>query len=66
MVKISVRYLKHFKRKVGFLVIDLTWRLFSHTGNIETYLLWKELESDSSINSSAQNENEVDEINTNM
>ncbi|WP_430785200.1 YqzL family protein [Virgibacillus flavescens] len=46
---------------------DLTWKLFSHTGNIETYLLWKELESDSSIETSAQNENEVnDEINTKM
>ncbi|MFB4166506.1 YqzL family protein [Virgibacillus sp. JSM 102003] len=25
-------------------MIDLTWRLFSQTGNIETYLLLKELE----------------------
>lgn len=45
---------------------DLTWKLFSHTGNIETYLLWKELENDSSIDASAQNEHEVDEINTKM
>lgn len=44
---------------------DLTWKLFSHTGNIETYLLWKELENDSSIKASAQRENEVnDEINS--
>jgi len=25
-------------------VLDLTWKLFSETGNIETYLLMKELE----------------------
>lgn len=29
-----------------FLVIDLVWKLFRQTGNIETYLLMKELESD--------------------
>lgn len=28
-----------------FLVIDLTWRLFRQTGNIEAYLLFKELEN---------------------
>jgi hypothetical protein len=31
---------------VCFLVIDLVWKLFSQTGNIETYLLMKELESE--------------------
>ncbi|MFU0791438.1 MAG: YqzL family protein [Virgibacillus proomii] len=28
------------------MVIDLTWKLFSQTGNIETYLLMKELENE--------------------
>ncbi|MFD2046096.1 YqzL family protein [Ornithinibacillus salinisoli] len=27
-------------------MIDFTWKLFSQTGNIETYLLLKELEND--------------------
>ncbi|SET61239.1 YqzL-like protein [Oceanobacillus limi] len=27
-------------------MIDLTWKIFSQTGNIETYLLMKELEND--------------------
>jgi len=27
-------------------MIDLTWKLFSQTGNIETYLLYKELEKE--------------------
>ena len=27
-------------------MIDLTWKLFSQTGNIEAYLLMKELEDD--------------------
>ncbi len=29
---------------MGFLVIDLTWKIFSQTGNIEAYLLLRELE----------------------
>ncbi len=35
-------------RKAGFLVIDFTWKLFSQTGSIETYLLLKELEKNES------------------
>ncbi|MFC7320915.1 YqzL family protein [Halobacillus campisalis] len=31
-------------RKAVFLVLDLSWNLFRRTGNIETYLLMKELE----------------------
>ena len=26
-------------------MIDLTWKLFRETGNIETYLLYKEIEN---------------------
>ncbi|MFC4320816.1 YqzL family protein [Litchfieldia salsa] len=25
-------------------MLDFTWKVFSHTGNIDTYLLFKELE----------------------
>ncbi|WP_083443548.1 YqzL family protein [Ornithinibacillus contaminans] len=28
-------------------MVDFVWKLFSQTGNIETYLLMKELESES-------------------
>lgn len=43
----SKRYFKReVQRKVCFLVIDFVWKLFSQTGNIETYLLMKELEND--------------------
>lgn len=31
---------------MGFLVLDITWKLFTQTGNIEAYLLLKELEDD--------------------
>lgn len=31
-------------RKVGFLLLDVTWKMFFETGNIEAYLLLKELE----------------------
>lgn len=27
-------------------MLDLTWKLFSNTGNIDTYLLFKELEKE--------------------
>lgn len=27
-------------------MIDFTWKIFSQTGNIETYLLFKELENE--------------------
>ncbi|HLR08001.1 MAG TPA: YqzL family protein [Bacillota bacterium] len=35
-------------------MIDLTWKLFSQTGNIETYLLLKELENEPNLNQTAQ------------
>lgn len=41
-----------------FLVIDSAWRVFSQTGNIEAYLLLKELENDSNQND--LNEDEID------
>lgn len=31
--------------KVGLFLLDLTWKVFCMTGNIDTYLLMKELES---------------------
>ncbi len=53
---------------MGFLVIDLTWRLFSQTGNIETYLLLKELEErEHATGDSIQREDEeVSSIETNL
>ncbi|WP_156290701.1 YqzL family protein [Oceanobacillus salinisoli] len=39
-------------------MIDLTWKLFSQTGNIETYLLYKELENEQSYGEFQQRENE--------
>ena len=30
-------------------MIELTWKLFCQTGNIETYLLLKELEDDQEV-----------------
>ena len=32
--------------KVGFSMLDFTWKVFSQTGNIDTYLLFKELEQE--------------------
>lgn len=45
---------------MGFLVVDITWKIFSQTGNIETYLLLKELEND--LNSTEQQQNEHKDI----
>lgn len=44
--------------KVVFFVIDLTWKLFSETGNIETYLLYKEMEGNVNDTSFGQIEDE--------
>lgn len=41
--------------KVVFLVIDVTWKLFCQTGNIEAYLLLRELEDNPNENSLVQN-----------
>ncbi|WP_084599635.1 YqzL family protein [Pontibacillus chungwhensis] len=37
---------------------DFTWKVFSQTGNIETYLLLKELETTDSQGSEAREHNE--------
>lgn len=37
-------------------MIDITWKIFSQTGNIETYLLLKELENDLNTSELQQNE----------
>ncbi|MBP1947569.1 YqzL family protein [Virgibacillus litoralis] len=49
-------------------MIDLTWRLFSQTGNIETYLLLKELEERArgTGNSTQQEDEEVSSIDTKL
>ncbi|WP_072887929.1 YqzL family protein [Ornithinibacillus halophilus] len=48
-------------------MIDFTWKVFSQTGNIETYLLMKELEKESDIMENNQNGSTNDHpIETNM
>ncbi|WP_087971706.1 YqzL family protein [Oceanobacillus rekensis] len=39
-------------------MVDLTWKVFSQTGNIETYLLMKELENATSVQENGQAESE--------
>lgn len=52
---------------MGFLVVDLTWKLFSQTGNIETYLLMKELENATMDNNGqAKESTEVSSTETNL
>lgn len=33
-------------RKVGLFMLNFTWNVFSQTGNVDTYLLFKELEKE--------------------
>ncbi|MFD1038513.1 YqzL family protein [Virgibacillus byunsanensis] len=49
-------------------MIDFTWKLFSQTGNIDTYLLLKELETEPNSNeSNVEMENqEVSPLDTNL
>lgn len=39
---------KSFLKGGVILMLDLTWKIFSMTGNIDTYLLFKEFERESS------------------
>ncbi|WP_405101136.1 YqzL family protein [Oceanobacillus sp. FSL H7-0719] len=40
-------------------MLDITWRVFSQTGNIETYLLLKEMENVGDAVNEEQNANEL-------
>ncbi|MCA1056179.1 YqzL family protein [Rossellomorea aquimaris] len=42
-------------------MLDLTWKVFSQTGNIDTYLLFKELEKEG-MEEPFQLEEEVSEV----
>lgn len=48
---------------MGFLVLNLTWKLFSQTGNIETYLLLKELENVANQNELGQLHDKISSLN---
>lgn len=44
-------------------MIDFTWKVFSQTGNIETYLLMKEIENEYDIEGK-QTETENEDVST--
>ncbi|UTR09364.1 YqzL family protein [Evansella sp. LMS18] len=43
-------------------MINLTWKVFSLTGNIDSYLLFKEVERDGSLFDEKDNEFEFEEL----
>lgn len=48
-------------------MIDFTWKLFSQTGNIETYLLLKELETEPKVNGRTKHrDEELSQLDTNL
>ncbi|MEN1970680.1 YqzL family protein [Lentibacillus sp. N15] len=48
-------------------MIDFTWKVFSQTGNIETYLLLKEMETEpTGKGQKRQHEKELTHLDTNM
>jgi hypothetical protein len=47
---------------VGVFMLDFTWKLFSQTGNIDTYLLFKEIEKDFKERPVHENEDELAEV----
>ncbi|SET63705.1 YqzL-like protein [Salinibacillus kushneri] len=47
-------------------MIDLTWKVFSQTGNIETYLLMKELENTYNQLPESEEEKDVIEFDSNI
>ncbi|MDL4841509.1 YqzL family protein [Aquibacillus rhizosphaerae] len=47
-------------------MIDMSWKIFSQTGNIEAYLLLKELETVYDKDSGAQMDKEITEIDSHL
>ncbi|MCP8616895.1 YqzL family protein [Salirhabdus salicampi] len=47
-------------------MIELPWKVFSQTGNIETYLLMKELEDTYDQTVNGNEEEEIVELDTNI
>ena len=43
-------------------MINLTWKVFSLTGNVDSYLLFKEVEKDGSIINEKESGLELEEI----
>jgi hypothetical protein len=52
----------HSSRKVEFKLLDFSWKVFSITGNIDTYLLMKEIEQDYTEPLSDESEEEISNI----
>lgn len=46
---ISFNLRLRFEQKGGNFMLDFTWKVFCMTGNIDTYLLLKEIESNDDI-----------------
>lgn len=47
--------------KAEFLVLDFTWKVFTQTGNIETYLLLKELENAGQLDERTEENNQLEQ-----
>ena len=43
-------------QKGGVTMLDFTWKVFSQTGNVDTYLLFKELEQEKTERPETQSE----------
>jgi hypothetical protein len=48
--------------KGGFFMIDVAWNIFSQTGNVESYLLFKDLEKDKVEGTNNMREGELAEF----
>jgi hypothetical protein len=64
VVKITnnVRKIKSVLKGGVKFMINLTWKVFSLTGNINSYLLFKEVERDGSLFDEKDNEFEFEEL----
>lgn len=45
VLRLWIKLVNKFER-VGFSMLHFTWKVFSQTGSIDTYLLYKELEKE--------------------
>lgn len=49
-------WLQTLSEEGGFIVLDFTWKVFTQTGCIDTYLLFKELEKENGDGTETQDD----------
>ena len=58
-MKLGVQVERFLDKGVNSDMLDLSWKVFTNTGNLDTYLLIKELERDSEASIESENTTDI-------